>query len=395
MTLIPVRQLVLLSVLLSTLVIGFDVDPNGYVMFCPCMGRFGNQMEQFLGSMSFARGVGRTLILPPLVTYPDNAPAAVMVDFEFYFQVAPLQKYHRVITMRQFMRDIAPNLWPKESRKVFCWTPRKSIFDKSLPLSCNAKEGNPFGPFWDHNKIEFVEDEYFGDKIKGGYDLAVNGTKRAWRNEYPGDLYPVLAFSSAPALFPARKSDRDIQKYIKWTSRFTQKAKEFLKDELPRPSIGIHLRNNIDWDNVCKNLKNGPQKQNIFASGQCIGWYAERGELTFNMCQPSEEIVLQDVEDKVNAIGAKSVFVASDKDHLIPELTDRLKPLGVVVKRLDPDDPHVSLAILQRVDHFIGNCVSTFSSFVVRSREFATDSSFRESSFFGYTPPSRKRKIEL
>ncbi|KAK0408886.1 hypothetical protein QR680_004223 [Steinernema hermaphroditum] len=381
--------------LLSPAVIGLDVDPKGYVTFCPCMGRFGNQMEQFLGALSFAKGLDRTLILPPLVEYPSNAPSAVMVDFDFYFQLAPLQKYHKVITMRKFLKEIAPTVWPKRERKVFCWSPRESFFDKSAAPGCHAKEGNPFGPFWDHSKIDFVEDVYIGHNVVGGYDLSINGSISSWHTFYPASEYPVLAFSAAPALFPVKKNDRVLQRYLKWTSRFTQKAKQFITDELPRPFIGIHLRNNIDWDNVCQNLKMGPQKTNLFASAQCIGYFGEKGELSFDMCKPSEELVLQTVEDKVNAIGAKSVFVASDKDHMIPELTDRLKSLGVVVKRLDPDDPHVSLAILQRANHFIGNCVSTFSSFAIRSREFATDSSFRDSSFFGYAPPSRKRKIEL
>ncbi len=30
-------------------------DPNGYIMFCPCMGRFGNQVEYALGVMRMAQ----------------------------------------------------------------------------------------------------------------------------------------------------------------------------------------------------------------------------------------------------------------------------------------------------------------------------------------------------
>jgi len=97
----------------------FKWDTRGYVFYCPCMGRFGNQAEHFLGAIAFAKALDRTLILPPWRTYKN-------VPFSDFFQVEPLQSYHRVILAEDFMKHLASTYWPKGKRRGYCWLPPSS-----------------------------------------------------------------------------------------------------------------------------------------------------------------------------------------------------------------------------------------------------------------------------
>lgn len=112
---------------------------------------------------------------------------------------------------------------------------------------CGAKEGNPFGPFWDKFGINFDKDEFYGPL---GYDPTFKNDKYEWQTRYSADKYPVLAFTGAPGAFPVAEGNVYLQKYLKWSDEIDKKAEAFISTFRENPNekfLGLHLRNGIDF----------------------------------------------------------------------------------------------------------------------------------------------------
>ncbi|XP_054721063.1 GDP-fucose protein O-fucosyltransferase 1-like [Uloborus diversus] len=358
LTFVVLTACVTLIVNICTISCSNDIDPNGYVLYCPCMGRFGNQVDHFLGALAFASGLNRTLALPPWVEYRTGHSRSIQVPFDTYFEIEPLKEYHRVITMESFMQNIAPTIWPQGKRKVFCYSSRGDGND------CNAKDGNPFGPFWDTFDVDFDESVFYNPLH---YDVHYHDTSKRWNKRFPPEEYPVLAFTGAPAPFPVQEENRKLQEYLIWSDLVLKKAKDFIKSMEPKgPFVGIHLRNGMDWVRACEHIEHSPL---LFAAPQCLGYKNEFGKATRELCFPTKDTVLKQLRRVVKALRARSVFVASDSDHMIYDIEKSLKDLKVKAYKLSESDPHVDLAILGLSNHFIGNCISSFTAFVKRERD--------------------------
>ena len=168
-------------------------DESGYLLFCLCMGRFGNQAEHLLGSMAFAKTLNRTLVIPPFISYPPNHAKIELTPFTDLFQLGPVKSYHRAITMEDFFKHFGDR-WPAGAREGQCFSHEQS------QKTCRHKEGNPFGPFWDHFKVVF--DSFRPYALSHGADQR---TARSWEATFP---VSTVQLSLSLALFPSPHPDR-------------------------------------------------------------------------------------------------------------------------------------------------------------------------------------------
>lgn len=339
----------------------FARDPSGYIAYCPCMGRFGNQADHFLGAIGFAKALNRTLLLPHWIEYRYGQPKSLQIAFDTYFQVKPLLEYHRVELMDDFMASSRLNdLWPPESRTAFCYMQRGES------NGCNAKSGNPFRSFWDTYGVDFTSSEFYAPL---NYDVYHHGMASKWHEKYPPSEWPVLAFVGAPASFPIQKENVDIHRYLKWDDGIENLANIFINDRIkPGKFIGIHLRNGVDWVRACEHIA---QNSLLFSAPQCLGYRNEHGKASEELCYPRFETIVKQIKRQIRKYGddLSAIFVASDDNHLIPELTHALASFNLKIVKYDKDNPHVDLAILGKADYFIGNCISSYSAFVKRERD--------------------------
>uniref|UniRef100_A0A3Q3E7C0 GDP-fucose protein O-fucosyltransferase 1 n=1 Tax=Labrus bergylta TaxID=56723 RepID=A0A3Q3E7C0_9LABR len=174
----------LLSALLfepcRTLTEDFRWDESGYVLYCPCMGRFGNQADHFLGSLAFAR---------------------CHVPYSEFFKLEALSTYHRVVSLEDFMEKLAPQHWPSGQRKAYCFE-----------TAAQRSDGNPFGPFWDYVGVDFDKSVLFGGISFSAYQ------QPQWMKKFPPSEHPVLEHVG-------------LQRHV-----------EHISNLLIRPYVSIHLR---------------------------------------------------------------------------------------------------------------------------------------------------------
>jgi len=322
------------------------------------MGRFGNQADHLLGSIAFAKKLNKTLIIPPFIYYNFGSLNSY-ISFDDWFDLSALNQYHRSLTMKHFMKELAPKIWKEDQRVVTC---HEVASRRSKDRSCPAKNGNPFGPFWDHFNVTFV-----GSKL---FELSFHSSAEEWRKAFPTKKNFVLTFMGAMAAYPVLEEHRYIQKYIEWSSVVSKKRDEFISSKLNKPYLAIHLRNGMDWKRACDHIDEKGINYHFMSSPQCVGYNSHR-LFTRQMCLPSKDIVKEQVLDLMIKHHLKALFIATDSDSMISDFQNlfSVNNLQVDIVVYPEKSLQMDLAIMIEADYFIGTCASSVSAFSVRKRE--------------------------
>nr|BAJ23058.1 hypothetical protein [Pseudocentrotus depressus] len=338
-------------------------DPKGYVLYCPCSGRFSNQAELLLGSLFFAKTLDRVLVIPPFIDYQHAVGQRIdnlYVPVTEYFDLNALREYYAdIVTFEDFMYELAPTHWPLDERVAYCSSKAAEGNNDVCP-----RKGNPFSTFWEAQNVEFTRSEIWSGDLH--YNVEYEPWRVMWTETFPPSEHPVLAFMNAPTSTPLSLEKNHIHKYLEWSADIAKEGNQYITDNIERPYVGLHLRNGADWARTC-DLADGTMPR-LLSSHQCLGIHPTT-TVYRQLCMQSEELVSEEVRALLEEKEIRTIFIATDHVSMQDDLQRDFPELNVVT--MDPERPQLDMYVLGEADRFIGNCISAFTAFVRRHRDDA------------------------
>ena len=454
-----------------------------YLTFCPSHGRLGNQLDQLLGSIAFAKAINRTILMPPLLTNSMNMEVNDNGTFSEIFDLSKLNEFlpakDLIAEMNFYNKNATEIFWPKETRAIYCHSASMQPNDRLMTpelrnhliylkehqrddkieyagkmmenfvyqdktgknakfygltmaevehhmllkpyLRCPYDMDKRTKHFW-HNQIFKINNtnanlkfssklsnykdtsvfkyhrSYNGDSLDKRSYFAINFDTRdkksmeIWKNRY--EYENILALTGPPASFPSNKYDWKIAEYL----QFNEKQIVWLENEFQKKVgmlnhekyLAAHLRIDSDMVRACRaHTENTYESYPFMSSSQCLS--SRNSKFTREICAPDISTIKNQIVSllKNSPKSYKYLYLGLDvaepkkrKDYLTKFQNLMVEnELDIKVLMLvDENWPLKDLLVMSYSDHFIGSCVSSFSHFVRKYREFVLQ---RKTSYFG------------
>lgn len=324
-------------------------DPR-YLLYCPCMGRLGNQIDQFYGTLYASQLFKRTLVLAPWICYmPECKFPNELKEFDEVFDIQKLSRYFSIIRINEFFQYHSQNVWPENKRFGIVFN-----HENILSRDCGYKDGNPMEIFWNTYNVSFT-------KCLVNY----NGI----RDISSFDKHKVVAYSGQLGEYPSDKQARDlVVPHLEFNEKLLIEASKYIEYHFyNEPFIGVHIRNGKDWIKACNFMSDSSK---FMASYQCF-LDENKDPLSKEICVPSVDQIIEQMNHALDFFNIKSLFISTDDLKLTKQLKLHKKHLKVLIPNETSFDSTVlNIAILSKSQHFIGNCISSFSAIVSNYRRY-------------------------
>lgn len=334
----------------------FNCSSSGYVVYCPSMGRFGNQLDHLLGALGFANRQQRTLVLPPFIRYRRTAEnsGVEFVAFDEVFDMAVLSNHASVITLRNFT-TVMKQCW--HHRALYC-------VSNGAKAPCRISAASPSREFWDSIDVKFNESFMYS---------AVLGTNTTqWLLDFPVDTHPVLTFDTPPFDYPVGAKDGWWHKFFVWARARRHQFEAYLRRESVTEFgyVAGHLRAEADWIVTCVSMASAGATE-LMSSPQCGYTFDTSTLIPTSVCLPDMESVAKRLVGEARAAKVQFIFVGTDCEPCWYQLRTFINHIDGDIRLLDNtfgEPLSTDLQLFTRAAKFVGNCLSSFSAAAARAR---------------------------